>query len=98
MDVPSLDQVNLIWAAALAAEAATIHRKWLRERPADYGAMVRRRIEFGLYQPATRYIEALTLRDSILREFCSTAFTACDVLLTPSAPDLFDFSAEYLYL
>ena len=86
VDVPSLDQVNLIWAAALAAEAATIHRKWLRERPADYGAMVRRRIEFGLYQPATRYIEALTLRDSILREFCSTAFTACDVLLTPSAP------------
>jgi aspartyl-tRNA(Asn)/glutamyl-tRNA(Gln) amidotransferase subunit A len=86
VQVPSLDQVNLIWAAALAAEAATIHRRWLRERPMDYGALVRRRIEFGLYQPATRYIEALTMRDAILRDFCASAFAACDVLLTPAAP------------
>ena len=84
--VPDHDNINLIWAAALAAEAATIHRKWLRERPNDYGALVRRRIEFGLYQPATRYIEALTLRDGILRDYCATAFADCDVLLTPTAP------------
>lgn len=84
--VPDHDRINLIWAAALAAEAATIHRKWLRERPQDYGALVRRRIEFGLYQPATRYIEALTLRDGILRDYCATAFADCDVLLTPTAP------------
>jgi aspartyl-tRNA(Asn)/glutamyl-tRNA(Gln) amidotransferase subunit A len=84
--VPEHDNINLVWAAALAAEAATIHRKWLRERPQDYGALVRRRIEFGLYQPATRYIEALTLRDSILRDYCATAFADCDVLLTPTAP------------
>lgn len=85
-DVPDHDKINLIWAAAVAAEAATIHRRWLRERPDDYGPMVRRRIEFGLYQPATRYIEALTLRDKILREYCATAFAHCDVLLTPTAP------------
>ena len=84
--VPDHDQINLVWAAALAAEAATIHRKWLRERPQDYGPLVRRRIEFGLYQPATRYIEALSLRDRVLREYCETAFARCDVLLTPSAP------------
>lgn len=86
VEVPDLDQVNLIWAAALAAEAATIHRKWLRDRPEDYGPMVRRRIEFGLYQPATRYIEALSLRDTILRNFCNTAFADCDVLMTPTSP------------
>lgn len=84
--VPDHDDMNAIWAAALAAEAATIHRQWLRERPQDYGPMVRRRIEFGLYQPATRYIEALTLRDQILREYCGMAFADCDVLLTPGAP------------
>ena len=33
VDVPSHDHINLIWAAALAAEASTIHRKWLRDRP-----------------------------------------------------------------
>ena len=86
VEVPSHDQINLIWAAAVAAEAATIHRKWLRERPDDYGPIVRRRIEFGLYQPATRYIEALTLRDKILREYCSVALAECDALMTPTAP------------
>ncbi len=86
VDVPSHDEINLIWAAALAAEAATIHRKWLRERPEDYGPMVRRRIEFGLYQPATRYIEALTLREKFLRDYCTMAFAECDVLLTPTMP------------
>ena len=86
VEEPTHDEINLVWAAALAAEAATIHRRWLRERPDDYGPMVRRRIEFGLYQPATRYIEALSLRDSILADYCATAFADCDVLLTPSSP------------
>lgn len=85
-DVPDHEEMNLIWAAALASEAATIHRKWLVERPGDYGDMVRRRIEFGLYQPATRYIEALTMRDTFLRDFCATGFRDCDVLMTPTMP------------
>lgn len=84
--VPSHEKINLIWAAALAAEAATIHRKWLRDRPGDYGPMVRRRIEFGLYQPATRYLEALSLREKFLRDYCSTTFSDCDIVLTPTMP------------
>lgn len=86
VEVPNHDHINLIWAAALSAEAATIHRKWLLERPEDYGPMARRRIEFGLYQPATRYLEAMTLREKYLREYCATAFANCDVLLTPTMP------------
>ncbi len=85
-DVPDHEDMNLIWASALASEAASIHRKWLVERPQDYGDMVRRRIEFGLYQPATRYIEALTMRDTFLRDYCATAFRDCDVLLVPTMP------------
>ena len=86
VDVPSHDHMNLIWAAALAAEASTIHRKWLRDRPDDYGPMVKRRIEFGLYQPATRYLEALTLREKYLRDYCDAVFSKCDALLTPTMP------------
>ena len=86
VDVPDHDHINLIWAAALASEASTIHRKWLRQYPDDYGPMVKRRIEFGLYQPATRYLEAMTLREKYLREYCGTAFKDCDVLLTPTMP------------
>ncbi len=86
VDVPDHDHINLIWAAALASEASTIHRKWLRQYPDDYGPMVKRRIEFGLYQPATRYLEAMTLREKYLREYCGTAFKDCDALLTPTMP------------
>lgn len=86
VDVPDHEEMNLIWAAALSAEAATIHRKWLIERPEDYGGMVRRRIEFGLYQPATRYLEAMSLRDGFLRRYCERAFRDCDFLLTPTMP------------
>jgi aspartyl-tRNA(Asn)/glutamyl-tRNA(Gln) amidotransferase subunit A len=86
VDVPDHNHMNLIWAAALAAEASTIHRKWLRDRPDEYGPMVKRRIEFGLYQPATRYLEAMTLREKYLREYCKTALANCDVLLTPTLP------------
>ena len=85
-EVPDHEEMNLIWAAALSAEAATIHRKWLVERPQDYGDMVRRRIEFGLNQPATRYLEAMSLRDGFLRRYCETAFRDCDLLLTPTMP------------
>ena len=72
-------------AAALAAEASTIHRQWLRDRPGDYGPMVKRRIEFGLYQSATRYLEALTLREKYLRDYCDAVFSKC-TLLTPTMP------------
>ena len=86
VDVPDHSHINLIWAAALSAEASTIHRKWLRDRPDEYGPMVKRRIEFGLYQPATRYLEAMTLREKYLREYCGTTLANCDVLLTPTMP------------
>jgi len=86
VDVPDHNHINLIWAAALAAEASTIHRKWLRDRPDEYGPMVKRRIEFGLYQPATRYLETMTLREKYLREYCVTALANCDVLLTLTIP------------
>ena len=86
VDVPDHNHINLIWAAALAAEASTIHRKWLRKYPNDYGPMVKRRIEFGLYQPATRYLEAMTLREKYLREYCGSALKDCDALLTPTMP------------
>lgn len=84
----------IVIACEIAARPSNIHRKWLRDRPQDYGAPVRRRIEFGQYQPATRYIEALSLRAGIVRQYCETAFADCDVLLTPTAPVTAPFLAE----
>ncbi len=84
--VPDHDEINMLWTVGISAEAATIHRRWLRERPDDYGAQIRRRIEIGLYQPATRYLEAMSLRAAITRDFVGRVFSACDVMLAPGVP------------
>jgi aspartyl-tRNA(Asn)/glutamyl-tRNA(Gln) amidotransferase subunit A len=84
--VPDHDEINMLWTVGVSAEAATIHRRWLRERPGDYGAQIRRRIEIGLYQPATRYLEAMSLRQSILADFMRQAFARADALLIPGTP------------
>ena len=40
-------------------------------------------MEAGFHVPATRYLEALTLRGRILSDFVTRVFGVCDVLLTP---------------
>ena len=86
VEVPAHEPINMLWQAVLSAEAATIHRKWLRERPEDYQPQVKRRIELGLYLPATRYLEALSARGPIAAEFLDKVFSRCDAMLTPSTP------------
>jgi len=86
VDVPDHAPMNLLWPISMSAEAATIHRRWLQERPDDYGPMARRRIEFGLYQPATRYLESLNLRERYLDAFCAAVFADADAMLVPTVP------------
>ena len=86
VDMPDHDTINTLWNVILSSEAATIHRRWLRDRRDDYAPQVRRRLEVGLFQPATRYIEALTLRAGIAQAFVDEVFGACDVLHIPTMP------------
>jgi aspartyl-tRNA(Asn)/glutamyl-tRNA(Gln) amidotransferase subunit A len=67
-------------------EGATIHRKWLSERPHDYSDHVRTRIEAGLAIPATRYIEALSQRGPQLKTFLDAVMGSIDVLHCPAIP------------
>jgi aspartyl-tRNA(Asn)/glutamyl-tRNA(Gln) amidotransferase subunit A len=86
VDVPDHQPINMLWQAVLSAEAAAIHRKWLIERPQDYQPQVKRRIELGLYLPATRYVEALAARGPIAEAFIDSVFARCDAMLTPTTP------------
>jgi len=67
-------------------EGATIHARWLRERPQDYSGHVRTRLEAGLVLPATRYIEALSARGRCLAAFLDTVMSGIDVLYCPAIP------------
>jgi aspartyl-tRNA(Asn)/glutamyl-tRNA(Gln) amidotransferase subunit A len=70
----------------MSVEAATLHRRWLRERPADYADQVRARIEPGLFYPATRYVEALAMRGPLAREWIETAIGDADAAIIPTLP------------
>ncbi len=84
--VPDLRPHYRLGDAISKCEAATIHGKWIRTRPQDYGKVVLSRIEVGFHIPATRYLEAISLRGRYLAEFMDTVFEKVDVLHTPLLP------------
>ncbi len=82
--VPDMALINALMIVVMAVEAASIHRNWLATRPDDYADQVRSRIEPGLYYPATRYTEALSLRAKIAAEYVASAMQGADLLHLPT--------------
>ncbi len=66
------------------SEAATLHGRWMRERPQDYALHVYSRTEAGFAIPATVYLEAQAARGNVVRAFCAQAFAEADAVLLPS--------------
>ena len=83
---PDMARLNGLMHLVMSVEAATLHRRWLIERPQDYADQVRARIEPGLYYPATRYVEALAMRGPLAREWIDAAIADADVALIPTLP------------
>jgi aspartyl-tRNA(Asn)/glutamyl-tRNA(Gln) amidotransferase subunit A len=67
-------------------EAATIHGRWMRERPQDYSRFVFSRTEAGFHLPATRYIEAISLRGRMLTRFVTEVLGEADALFLATTP------------
>jgi aspartyl-tRNA(Asn)/glutamyl-tRNA(Gln) amidotransferase subunit A len=70
----------------LAAESFAIHRKWLAERPGDYGALGRQRLLNGATITAADYIDALRLRARLTARTLA-AMADLDLVLTASSLD-----------
>jgi aspartyl-tRNA(Asn)/glutamyl-tRNA(Gln) amidotransferase subunit A len=85
-EVDPFEPINVLNRTLLVVEAATYHRRNLVDRPRDYSNHVRRRLQTGLFVPATRYLEALTLRGTIARSFVDKAFRQATLLLMPCIP------------
>ena len=68
------------------SEAASMHGGWMCEKPQDYSAYMRARIEGGFFIPATWYIQALSQRGPTLAAFLERVMSKCDVLHLPTVP------------
>jgi aspartyl-tRNA(Asn)/glutamyl-tRNA(Gln) amidotransferase subunit A len=84
--LPHIDDIPAAVNAIMLPEALAYHRRWLAERPDDYGDDVRRRLEMGLLYAAVSYIEAQRLRSLTVEEWRESVFDRVDLLAVPTTP------------
>src|SRR5258707_911978 len=66
VELPDQRQLTASCQLVLAVEAAAFHKRWLIERPQDYGPQVLMRLQNGLAIPGVTYLEAMRWRGSAL--------------------------------
>jgi aspartyl-tRNA(Asn)/glutamyl-tRNA(Gln) amidotransferase subunit A len=81
---PSLHAIGTYVAVVSRVEGATIHANWMREQAADYAIHLSGRLFGGYAIPGTYYLEALSRRGALLRQFCKEAFADHDIVATPT--------------
>jgi aspartyl-tRNA(Asn)/glutamyl-tRNA(Gln) amidotransferase subunit A len=85
VELPDQRQLTAACQLVLAAEAAAFHKRWMIERPQDYGAQVLMRLQNGLAIPAVSYLEAMRWRGPALAAYLA-AVTGTDAVLAPVGP------------
>jgi aspartyl-tRNA(Asn)/glutamyl-tRNA(Gln) amidotransferase subunit A len=85
VELPDQRQLTAACQLVLAVEAAGYHKRWLIERPGDYGPQVLMRLQNGLAIPGVAYLEALRWRGPALAAF-NAAVAGVDAVLAPVAP------------
>lgn len=84
LPLPVMDAVSAYGSIVSRVEGATIHARWMRDRPADYAVHLSARLYGGYAIPGTYYVEALSRRGPVLRAFADEVFAKVDVLVTPT--------------
>lgn len=85
VSLPDQTQLSGASQVVLNCEASAVHKRWLLERPDDYGAQVRGRLQNGFAIPAVTYLEALRWRGPALATHLD-AVAGVDAVLAPTAP------------
>jgi len=83
--LPDQRQLSAASQLVLAVEAAAFHKRWLIERPQDYGPQVLMRLQNGLAIPGVLYLEALRWRGPALAAHIA-ATAEVDTVIAPAAP------------
>lgn len=74
-------------ATIIMAEAASVHERWLRDRPGDYGADTRARLQRGQFLSATQYLRAQRVR-ALIQQEAAILLRPYAVLMCPTVPCL----------
>jgi aspartyl-tRNA(Asn)/glutamyl-tRNA(Gln) amidotransferase subunit A len=85
VELPDQRQLTAACQFVLAVEAAAFHKRWLIERPQDYGPQVLMRLQNGLAFPGVSYLEAMRWRGPALSAHAA-AVAGVDAVIAPVAP------------
>ena len=85
VELPDQRQLSAACQIVLATEAASLHKRWMIERPQDYGAQVLMRLQNALAIPAVSYLEAMRWRGPALAAYLK-AVEGADAMIVPVAP------------
>jgi aspartyl-tRNA(Asn)/glutamyl-tRNA(Gln) amidotransferase subunit A len=85
VELPDQRQLTAACQLVLAVEAAAFHKRWMIERPQDYGAQVLMRLQNGLAVPGVSYLEAVRWRGPALSAHLA-ATSGVDAVIAPVAP------------
>ncbi len=84
----AIADANTLATLVIATEGAAVHANDIQERPEDFGAQTLARLRIGLYVPATRYLQALSLRARMTEGLLDAGLAEVDGLLVPALDDL----------
>jgi aspartyl-tRNA(Asn)/glutamyl-tRNA(Gln) amidotransferase subunit A len=85
VELPDQRQLTAACQFVLAVEAAAFHKRWMIERPQDYGPQVLMRLQNGLAIPGVSYLEVMRWRGPALAAHLA-AVDGVDAVLAPVAP------------
>jgi aspartyl-tRNA(Asn)/glutamyl-tRNA(Gln) amidotransferase subunit A len=85
VELPDQRQLTAACQFVLATEAAAFHKRWLIERPQDYGPQVLMRLQNGLAISGVSYLEAMRWRGPALAAH-NAAVAGVDAVIAPVAP------------
>ncbi len=85
VELPDQRQLTAACQFVLAVEAAAFHKRWMIERPQDYGPQVLMRLQNGLAISGVSYLEAMRWRGPALAAHLA-ATADVDAVLAPVAP------------
>ena len=85
VELPDQRQLSAACQLLNAVEACAFHKRWLIERPQDYGPQVLMRLQNGLAIPAVTYLETMRWRGPALAAHVA-ATGKVDAVIAPVSP------------